>query len=148
MKPFYIFVATAFFLAACGNNKPAETKSGLAHSAPVEEVIVADHPGKKVYDSVCLACHQSDGSGVPGMHPPIIKSKYVNGDPDELIKIMLEGLSGKIEVNGEIYNGLMPPHAHLSNKQIADVLNYSRTNFGNNAGEITVEQVQNLRDKQ
>jgi mono/diheme cytochrome c family protein len=80
------------------------------------------------------------------MHPPLIESDFVNGDKEELIKITLEGLSGKIEVNGETYNSIMPPHSHLSNKEIADVLTYIRGSFGNNSSEITPEEVQEVRN--
>lgn len=119
-------------------NEAAETKSASAD--------MSNHPGKKVYDSVCLACHMADGSGVPGMHPPLIDTDWVNGDKERLIKITLEGMSGKIEVNGEVYNSLMPPHSHLSDKQIADVLTYIRKSFGNDASEITKEEVQKVRN--
>jgi mono/diheme cytochrome c family protein len=119
-------------------NAAAETKSASAD--------MSDHPGKKVYDSVCLACHMADGSGVPGMHPPLIDTDWVNGDKERLIKITLEGMSGKIEIKGEVYNSLMPPHSHLSDKQIADVLTYIRKSFGNNASEVTKEEVQKVRN--
>ena len=79
------------------------------------------------------------------MHPPIIESDFVNGDPKQLIKIVLEGMSGEVEVKGEIYNSIMPAQAHLSNQQIADVLTYIRSNFGNNAPAISPEDVQQLR---
>lgn len=108
---------------------------------------MANHPGKKVYDSVCLVCHMADGAGIRGMHPPLAKTDWVNGDKERLIEITLNGMSGKIEVNGQTYNGLMPPHSHLSDKQIADVLTYVRQSFGNSASEITVEEVQKVRNK-
>lgn len=146
MKKTFAILILAFVVASCGNKKqPAQPTLIVAPEKPKIES-AAELSGKKVYKSVCLACHQADGSGVPGMHPPIIESKFVNGDPDKLIGIVLEGMSGKIEVDGEIYNSIMPPHAHLSNKEIADVLTYVRSNFGNNSAEISVEQVQKYRE--
>ena len=136
-------------LGACGSKsqkteeQPAEQTT---EAVETKSEIQPDHPGKKVYDSVCLACHMADGSGVPGMHPPLIETNFVNGDKEELIKITLEGLSGKIEVDGEEYNSIMPPHSHLTNKQIADVLTYIRGSFGNNASEVSVEEVQEVRN--
>ncbi|MGM0621029.1 MAG: c-type cytochrome [Bacteroidota bacterium] len=142
-------------LSACGG----KGNSGQQQSEPTEQTSrnaavetksasedMSNHPGKKVYDSVCLACHMADGSGVPGMHPPLIDTDWVNGDKERLIKITLEGMSGKIEVKGEQYNSLMPPHSHLSDKQIADVLTYIRKSFGNNASEVTTEEVQKVRN--
>ena len=56
--------------------------------------------GKKVYDNNCLACHQANGSGVPGMNPPLKKTKWVLGDKKTLINIVLKGLDQEIEING------------------------------------------------
>ncbi|MGC9354655.1 MAG: c-type cytochrome [Mariniphaga sp.] len=140
-----------FLFSACGGrnqNSQQQTKTQTpTREIPDKSADMANHPGKKVYDSVCLACHMADGSGVPGMHPPLIETEWVNGDKERLIEITLNGLSGKIEVDGETYNSIMPPHSHLSDKQIADVLTYIRQSFGNNAGEITVEEVQKVRNK-
>ena len=86
-----------------------------------------------------------DGSGVPGMHPPLIESEFINGDPDKLIKIVLEGLTGEMEIEGEVYNSIMPAQANLTDQQIADVLTFVRASFGNNSGEISPEEVQKLR---
>ena len=139
----------ALTIGACGSKgKKNEQQSAQQTSGNVEtkSEIQPDHPGKKVYDSVCLACHMADGSGVPGMHPPLIETEWVTGDKERLIKLTLEGMSGKIEVKGEEYNSIMPPHSHLTNKQIADVLTYIRGSFGNNASEVTVEEVQEVRN--
>ncbi len=143
-----LFVLSVFFMVSCGN-KPQNTQSVIAPSsaqnAEKSTGQTAEHPGKKVYNSVCMVCHMTDGSGVPGMYPPIYESEFVNGDVTELIKIVLEGKSGKVEVKGETYNNIMPPQANLTDQQIADVLTFMRSNFGNNSSEITAEEVQKLR---
>lgn len=79
------------------------------------------------------------------MYPPLVKTEWVNGDKERLIQITIQGLSGKIEVNGITYNNIMPPNGHLSDQEIADVLTYIRQSFGNDAGEITVDEVQRVR---
>jgi len=104
-----------------------------------------EHPGKAVYAQYCLTCHQSDGSGVPGMHPPLTAGSWVGNDSKELIAIMMKGLSGKIEVNGEVYKNFMPSHAQLTDEQLADVLSYVRSSFGNNFEPITPEMVKKVR---
>ncbi len=58
---------------------------------------------------------------------------------------MLVGLKGEVEVKGEVYDNEMPAHNYLSDKEIADVLTYIRSNLGNNAPEITPEKVRSLR---
>jgi mono/diheme cytochrome c family protein len=103
--------------------------------------------GKKVYENTCLACHQVNGSGVPGMNPPLKKTKWVLGDKKTLIGIILNGLDKEIEVNDETYSNTMPSLAMLSDKEIADVLTYVRNNFGNKASQITEADVKKLREK-
>ena len=144
----FIFFAL-IFLIACGNNSKKPQKSVIVQpDTKKEEVnIMADHPGKKVYDSICLACHMRDGTGVPGMHPPLTKSDYVNGDPEKLITIVLKGLSGEVNINGDIYNNIMPPQPNLTDQQIADVLTFIRGSFGNHSGPVTVEQVKKVREE-
>ena len=91
-------------LGACGSKSQKTEKQHAEQTAEAVETkseIQQNHPGKKVYNSVCLACHMADGSGVPGMHPPLIETEWVNGDKERLIKITLEGISGKLEVDGE-----------------------------------------------
>ncbi|MBZ5856642.1 c-type cytochrome [Flavihumibacter profundi] len=103
--------------------------------------------GKKVFEATCLTCHQADGSGVPRLNPPLIKSDYVTGDPVYLINILLKGLNDEIEVNGEYYGNPMPAQVQLSDQEIADVLTYVRNNFENKAKAITPAQVTAERKK-
>ena len=155
MKKLTLIFVTIILLGSCSNKKSGDGKSviiqpdnkEIAKPEQNETNNMASHPGKKVYESACLVCHMRNGSGVPGMHPPLIESEFVNGDPDKLISIILNGLSGKMEIQGEIYNSIMPPQANLSDKQIADVLTFIRGSFGNNSGEILPEQVQKIRNK-
>lgn len=152
-----LIIGVALLVAACGGKQqqnqqnevlpPAAVNEGQSDPAGSSETQV-EHPGKEVYDAVCLACHMADGSGVPGMHPPITDTEWVTGDKERLIDLVLNGMSGEIEVKGETYNSIMPPHSHLTNKQIADVLSYIRTNFGNDASEITQQEVAKVRNEQ
>lgn len=139
-----LFLLLVFLLSACSGRNQQQTQAPVSAEKSAE---MLNHPGKKVYNSFCLACHMADGSGVPGMHPPLIQTDWVTGDKERLIDLTLNGMSGKIEVNGETYNSIMPPHSHLSDKQIADVLTYIRQSFGNNASEVTLEEVQKVRNK-
>ncbi len=155
MKQLTLIFLTIILLDSCGNKKSGEGKSVIIQPDKTEidkleksqTESLANHPGKKVYESACLACHMRNGSGVPGMHPPLTESEFVNGDPDKLITIILKGISGKMEIQGEIYNSIMPPQAQLTDQQIADVLTFIRGSFGNNSGEILPGQVQKIRNK-
>ena len=102
--------------------------------------------GQKIYEQTCLACHQADAGGVPGMTPPLLKSPYVQGPSVKLIGIVLNGLNDGVEIDGESYSNPMPPFSTvLKDQEIADVLTYLRSHFGNKAGPITVGQVNKIR---
>ncbi len=123
------------------------------HAAYVKQiataVAVADHPGKLVYDALCLNCHQPEGKGLPGIYPSIAASDWAGGDPQRLIKMLLHGLTGPIQVNGQEFKQLailpMPPMG-LNDQQMADVLSYVRANFSNKAPAVTPDQVKAVRD--
>ncbi len=102
--------------------------------------------GAKTYYTYCSACHQKNGGGATGRFPPVANTDWVTGDKERLIKIILEGMEGSIQVHGETYNGVMPQHSFLSDKEIADVLTYIRSNFGNEASAIEPEEVEEIRN--
>lgn len=105
--------------------------------------------GHEVYmrDAHCATCHQENGLGLPdGGFPPIAQTKWVNEDPERLIKLTLKGLMGPVEVKGKQYNGVMTAFEGLLNdKEVAAVLTYVRNTFGNNASIITPDQVRKVR---
>ncbi|MBS3770795.1 MAG: cytochrome c [Bacteroidales bacterium] len=112
----------------------------------IPDVFTNDSLGERVYDKDCLTCHQKDGSGVPSMYPPVIDNPRVKGDKERLIKIILEGQTGRIEVRGMSYNGVMPPFKNLSDEEVASVLTYMRQNFENDTTAITIDEVKAVRD--
>lgn len=128
-------------LMSCG---PSATKKESKQSLKSVE-LAEKHPGEVVYKRHCLSCHQRDAGGIPGMYPPLANNKVISGDKNELIGIVLNGMSGEIEVNGEVYNGIMASYRNLSDKEIAEVLNYLRSGFGNSADSVTPEDVKGLR---
>lgn len=101
--------------------------------------------GKQVYLEQCLACHQVDAAGVPSMNPPLIKTKWVLGDKKTLVQLVLKGMTGDVDVNGDTYRNIMAPHSDLTDQQIADVLTYVRNSFGNKAKAITAAEVKAIR---
>ncbi|MBP2831460.1 PQQ-dependent sugar dehydrogenase [Aquimarina sp. U1-2] len=101
--------------------------------------------GREVYTANCAVCHQSNGLGIPETHPPIAETSWVIGSKERLIHIILNGLQDKITVRGEIYDNVMPGLPHLSDQDIANVLSYIRSDFGNNASAITEKEVKKVR---
>jgi glucose/arabinose dehydrogenase len=101
--------------------------------------------GESIYYKFCSACHQVDGGGAGARFPPLAETDWVTGDKERLIKIMLEGMEGTIEVNGAQYSGVMPQHSFLTDTEIAEVLTYIRSDFGNNASAVETGEVAALR---
>jgi nitrite reductase (NO-forming) len=109
--------------------------------SPVDDLADSVKRGQAVYTSTCVSCHQVDGAGVPGVFPPLAKSDYLMDDAKRAIRTVLHGLEGEITVNGEPYNQQMPSQSHLTDEQVADVLNFVRNNWGNKGPAITPAQV-------
>lgn len=98
--------------------------------------------GKKIYETRCLVCHQSDGGGVPNMNPPLDGASNVNGkDIARLVKIIRNGYDERIALDGMYYNNAMTANPDLKEDAIADVLTYIRTSWSNKAGVVTINQV-------
>ena len=102
--------------------------------------------GQRVYEQNCQACHQEGGQGIPGAFPPLAGSDYLLSNPERAIGVLVKGLSGKINVNGKDYDGVMPA-VSLSDEKVANVLTYILNNWKNNGGEITPTQVASERGK-
>jgi cbb3-type cytochrome c oxidase subunit III len=99
--------------------------------------------GKAIYEKSCSSCHQATGEGLAGTFPPLAKNEFVTGDTTKLLDVVLHGKNGKSEVNGKTYNGSMPAwKGQLTNAEIAAVLTYVRSSWGNSASKITESQVQ------
>jgi mono/diheme cytochrome c family protein len=137
---------TGFFLMLCFPLLAlAQTKKPAAKAGSMLNVSMEN--GKTVYNQFCLACHQADGSGVPNMNPPLTKNKWTMGPKPVLIQQILKGSQGKVEIDGETFHNSMPPMAQLTDQQIADVLSYVRSNFGNKASKVTPAEVKVVRAK-
>jgi nitrite reductase (NO-forming) len=102
-----------------------------------------DH-GKELYSRICTTCHQADGRGMTGVFPPLAQSDFLMGDTQGAIRVLLEGRQGPMTVNGQSYNGVMPNFS-LSDDEIAAVLSYVRTSFGNAGAVVTPADVRRVR---
>jgi mono/diheme cytochrome c family protein len=98
--------------------------------------------GKKIFETRCLVCHQSDGGGVPNMNPPLDGSTNVNGkDIARLVKIIQNGYDERVALDGMYYNNAMTGNPDLKEDAIADVLSYIRNTWSNKAGLVTITEV-------
>lgn len=104
--------------------------------------------GKKIFVANCATCHQLNGQGVPNQFPPLAGSEWAQGNEERIIRIVLNGLSGPITVEGHEYNNVMAPlGAVLKDEQIANVLSYVRNGaeLGNKAPDVEPETVAKVR---
>jgi mono/diheme cytochrome c family protein len=101
--------------------------------------------GAALYKKYCLTCHQANGTGVPKMNPPLINTSYVTGDKVKLISWVLQGSTEKVPIDGKYYSNNMPAQNYLTDQQIADVLTYVRSSFGNTSSAITPADVKDVR---
>lgn len=142
---FLILLLISFLIVHCNSKKEQAADNQIENISESPDDESGEHPGASLYTQYCGTCHQPDGSGVSGLYPPVRNSDWVNGDKERLINVVLNGLSGPIEVNGEQYNSAMPANSYLSDQQIADILTFLRQNFDNNSSAILPDEVASVR---
>jgi len=100
--------------------------------------------GKRLFTTICAACHQPSGQGIPNQFPPLAGSDFLNADKERAIKVLLNGLQGEVVVNGRTFNNTMPMFP-LTDADIASALTYVFNSFGNSGQDVTTEEVKALR---
>ena len=119
-----------FFLLGCQTNPP----EGLS--------------GEQLYKRSCISCHKVNGQGIQKVYPPLAGSEWVTADPSIPIRIVLHGLKGKITVNDVEYDSAMVGwESTLSDEQIANVVTYIRTAWGNKGTVVTAAEVKVIREQ-
>lgn len=109
--------------------------------------------GKELYEreGYCMTCHQQDGKGLKTSDfPPLVDTDWVLGDKDRLIKVILNGMMGPIEIDGHLYPGNVPmtPFGGLMNdEEVAAVSTYVRNAFGNRATPVLPKEVEKVREE-
>jgi nitrite reductase (NO-forming) len=100
--------------------------------------------GQRIYTSVCAACHQPSGVGIPAAFPPLAGSDFLNADKQRAISVVLHGLSGSVTVNGATFNSVMPSLG-FPDEDIANVLTYVYSQWNNAGHEVTPDEVKAVR---
>ena len=102
--------------------------------------------GSKMFSMTCAACHQVTGEGLGETYPPLVGSEWVTGSDARMVRIILQGLSGPVDVAGQSFDGAMPAWGGvLKDAEIAAIATYVRGAWGNKAAPITAEAVAAVR---
>jgi mono/diheme cytochrome c family protein len=119
---------------------------GAPHTITAVAHVPQQPDGAKIYAVTCQACHQANGLGLGTQFPPLVGSEWVTGREDRLVLIILHGITGEIEVEGEAFNGLMPTWGPtFGDADVAAVATYVRSAWGNKAAPVSVATVTRLR---
>ncbi|TDP38285.1 dissimilatory nitrite reductase (NO-forming) cytochrome cd1 type apoprotein [Idiomarina aquatica] len=101
--------------------------------------------GEQAYAKNCQSCHQANGTGLAGAFPPLANNPHLADDKLHVVRTVLKGMSGPLEVNGNKYNAMMPPMQHLSDDEIAAIANHVLSSWGNDFGSVSVADVDAMR---
>lgn len=129
--------------------QPYKDMDEIALLNPIDPIVEQLNKGRQIYANACSGCHQNDGGGSTSVNaPPLAGSEWVVvNDPSRLIRIVLHGLAGPIEVKGKVYGlgAMLPLKDVLSDEQIALCLSFIRNSWGNKAPAVETEQVKTVR---
>ena len=135
-------------IAAYLKSLPAEAgESAKSARAPASSVVPSERPTRAsaAYEEFCRTCHRADGKGVANIFPALADNDVITtADPTSLIHIVLSG--GRRPQTKERGNAFaMPAFNKLGDEQIADMVTYIRTTWGNSALPVAAQQVARLR---
>jgi mono/diheme cytochrome c family protein len=138
----YLFSFSGGFKSDVFDFEPKFGVEGGVKAAPDPKVV-----GKALFSANCITCHQANGQGVPGQYPPLAGSEVELGDAtNHLIAIVLKGLQGPVTVEGKSFNNSMQAwEGQYTDQQLAAILTYVRSDWGNNAPPITADMVKQIR---
>jgi mono/diheme cytochrome c family protein len=129
---------------------PSEQGDGrsVAELAGNRPAAGAQVDGRALFASVCAACHQAAGTGLPGVFPPLAGSEWVNGKETTMAAIVLHGISGPITVKGSAFNGAMPAFKdQLGDDQVAAVMSHVRSQWGNTGAPVSAATITRVREQ-
>lgn len=123
----------------------ASLTAGCAHGRNHARILDAD-PGRTRFETYCAGCHLNEGPWMMGEAPPLEGSSWVAGPENRMIKIVLHGLRGTIEVRSKTYNQEMPGFGPiLTDADVASLLSYVRRRFGGTGTPVSEAAVSLIR---
>jgi mono/diheme cytochrome c family protein len=123
------FVSMLYFLFSCNTDLSVETMQYATN-------------GQKLYVTHCQNCHGAKCEGLGKLYPPLTDKVYLNENRSKLACIVKNGMSGEIKVNNIIFNQQMPGVPQLSSIDIAYVLTYVTTYFGDSKTHFKQKEIE------
>jgi cytochrome c oxidase subunit 2 len=114
-----------------GAQQAGKAAQGGAAAPAKMDVAELKANGEKLYAANCAACHQPTGKGMPPAFPALAGSKVATGAKPGHIAVVLNGRPGTA----------MASFARLTDAEIASIITFERTSWGNNAGEVQPAEV-------
>lgn len=138
---FHILYFTFFILISCGpaHDNNAFQKLSTEDQNKFQKYLIQ---GRKLYQVNCASCHMEDGMGLKKLIPPLANSDYLKAKQTESIKLIKQGATHNITVNGISYMPTMPPHPNLTHLEIAEIITYINNSWGNEYGFVDGKQVE------
>jgi len=139
----WILGAFAVLVAGLASTPVSAADEPLIHKAEVAQSNLAK--GRELYLQNCAACHQPEGQGLPGAFPPLAKSDFIAANPAAVLETTVNGLQGKMVVNGVEYNNVMPAMSYLNDEDLSLIITYVLNSWGNPGGKVNRTAVKNYR---
>jgi len=129
-----VLAAFAAMLIGCSPDQPPAARESVAEI------------GQRLFNGNCVACHQLNGLGLPGVYPTLSRSPVVNGDAGDLVRWVITGVRPAGMPPGR-FSTVMPQFGWLKPKDAAALATYLRSNFGNTAPAVDAAVVENALNR-
>lgn len=126
-------------------HKPGDTTPPLTPLNAAQQVRF--ETGRQLFTGICAQCHQPSGLGMEGLAPPLVDSEWVLGPQQRVVRIVLQGVHGPIQVGKKTVELEMPGLGALDDDQIASVLTYIRREWGHEANPVDPQTVKQIRQE-
>jgi len=135
--------AMAVYLKGLGQGSPPQS---AASDVPSAESSLLVSLGKATYERHCASCHGADGLGRPPHYPPLAGNQSIQmGSAVNPIRMVLNGGFPPGTAGNPMPYGMPPFAQSLSDDEVAAVVTYIRTAWGNHGNPVSAAQANQLR---
>lgn len=133
------FILIVLLLSACSTNTGRPDTS----SVKFKQYYVK---GEELYLKHCSNCHQTSGTGLGLVYPPLNTSDYMDKNFENVLCLMKYGMEGEVIVNGKSFSQSMPGVSTLTNLEIAEIATYIYNTWDHQRGLIDATEASRIMD--